>query len=797
MLAKRVAWEQGTTLGELVGYQVRHENRTTAQTRIVYVTEAILLRRLLKEPDLRTIGAVIFDEFHERHLYGDVSLAMLRRLQQTERPDLRLAVMSATLATRALEGYMPEAVVLRSEGRTFPVTVEFVKAQEIKAAAVVRNEPDLADLAVRVCRRLCSEHLTGDVLIFMPGAYEIRKTMEGLQRVMGGGFRILALHGDMPAESQDAVMERCQQRRIIVATNIAETSLTIDGIELVIDSGRVRQAAHDVHRGINTLWIEKISRASADQRAGRAGRTAPGHCCRLWTESDHAARPEFTEPEIRRLELSELLLLMLAAGVGDPHEFPWFEVPPVKALDNSLTLLRRLGALPEVGYEPTALGKAMAALPLHPRYARMLLAACERDCVEAVALACAVAQGRSVLMPLRNRDDEDARIEMLCGGEEIWSDIQLEMLAVHAASNNDLNTDFGRRWGIHIQGCRLAVQVMRQLLSLCARGVVTQSQDIGNEVCSVQPLSERIAQCILLGFVDHLAIRTDSSSLRCALAGGRRGEVSPHSHIKKAPLFVAAEIEEFQAGRDVTVRLGMNTVIERVWLQALFGGEFSETIDTTFDPQMRRVVSRRNVSFGDLILESGEAGEVDKSAAASILAHEVEAGRLVLKNWGEKADELLRRIQFLAMHCPELGIAPLDQEARLLLLEALFYGHFSYKSIKDLPVIPALLDWAGPGAGDLLDRYAPERIQLAKGFNARIRYEADGRAFVSGTIQQFYDTTAEQLRVAGGKVALIVELLAPSRRPVQVTSDLDNFWTTSYPSIRKELKGRYPKHEWR
>lgn len=796
MLAKRVAWEQQTALGDGVGYQVRHENRTGPATRIVYVTEAILLRRLLRDPRLRSVAAVIFDEFHERHLYGDVSLAMLRRLQQDSRPDLRLVVMSATLATDTLQTYLPDATVVRSDGRTFPVTIEYLKAAEFKPNTYGR-EPEAWELAVRACRRLCAQHCSGDVLIFMPGAYEIRKTTEALQSVMGGGFVVLPLHGEMPPDAQDKVMERDARRRIIVATNIAETSLTIDGVELVIDSGKVRLPGHDLNRGINTLWIEKISRASAEQRAGRAGRTAPGLCCRLWTEADHSARPAFTEPEIKRLELSELLLLMFSAGIGDPFQFEWFEAPPAKALENAVHLLRGLGALSQQGFEPTAIGRCMADLPLHPRYARMLLAACAQDCLPEVALACAITQGRSVLLPLRNRSEEDSRLEKLAGAEPLWSDIWLEMQAVQFASDCNWNIDACRSMGIHLQGCRTAVQVMRQLLSIIRSPDKPDSHSLQRQHDSDTPISERIAKCLLLGFADHLAVRLNASSLRCALPGGKRGEVSPHSYLKDAPLLVAAEIEEFQTGKEVTVRLGMNTAIQRQWLQELFPLDFRTIAETVFDPSARKVFARRSVCFRDQVLESTETGAPDPGAAAGILAKEVMAGRLVLKNWGEKTEELLRRIQFIALQCPELGVAPLDDPSRMLLLESLFYGYDSYKAIKDLPVVPALLDWMGPGAQQLLDRYAPERIQLVRGYAARIRYEADGQAVVSATIQQFYDTPAQQLLIGGGKVPLVVELLAPSRRPVQITRDLDNFWTNSYPSIRKELKGRYPKHEWR
>ena len=314
MLAKRVAEERGVTLGQEVGYQVRLDNRSSSSTRIKFETEGVLLRQMLTSPDLEGISAIIFDEFHERHVYGDVTLARALEIQEVLRPDLKLLVMSATLDIDLVIKYMDPCELLISEGRTYPVTEEY-----LRRATDPKKEP-VWQLAAKEFSRLTAEGHEGDVLVFMPGAYEIHRTVEEIRRAAGSGFQVMPLHGELPAADQDAAVARCSRRKVVVATNVAETSLTIDGVRLVIDSGLARVARFDPHRGINTLLVERISRASADQRAGRGGRTAPGHCMRLWSEREHASRAPREVPEVKRIDLSEIILSLKVGGVGGPGE---------------------------------------------------------------------------------------------------------------------------------------------------------------------------------------------------------------------------------------------------------------------------------------------------------------------------------------------------------------------------------------------------------------------------------------------------------------------------------------------
>src|SRR3954462_8431100 len=426
LLAARVATERNSRLGHEVGFQIRFENVTSPRTRIRFVTEGILLRQLIQDPDLRGIAAILFDEFHERHLYGDITLARALQLQTTARPDLKLAVMSATLDAGALEKYLAPCSLLRSTGRTFPVEIEYLPKP------VGGDGYPIWDLAADELERLPLQN-QGDVLIFMPGKYEIGRTISAIRASrISDRFVALPLHGELPPAEQDAALAHYEKRRAIVATNVAETSLTIEGVRVVIDAGLARIARFDPRRGINTLLVEKISRASADQRAGRAGRTAPGRCLRLWTEREHIDRAAQELPEVKRLDLAEVVLTLKASGVDDIAAFRWLEQPELQALARAEQLLADLGAVSANGITP--LGRRMLAFPLHPRYARMFLAAEKYDCMPAIALIAALTQGRPLLRRLDGKQAREDRDDVL--GGETESDFFILMRAFRYAENS-------------------------------------------------------------------------------------------------------------------------------------------------------------------------------------------------------------------------------------------------------------------------------------------------------------------------------------------------------------------------
>ncbi|PAW66901.1 MAG: ATP-dependent helicase HrpB [Opitutia bacterium Tous-C1TDCM] len=788
MLAKRVAEEAGTALGEGVGYQIRLESRVSERTRIRFVTEGILLRQMSFDPTLRGIGALVFDEFHERHLYGDISLARALQIQQSVRPDLKIVVMSATLDAGVLRQYLAPCDVLVSQGRSFPVRIEYLpKAVNFEQEAVW-------DVAARECERVAAE-TDGDLLVFMPGAYEIGRTVQALEFARGlRGFTVFPLHGELSPEQQDRAVARYEARKIIVATNVAETSLTIDGVTAVIDSGLARVARFDPHRGINTLLIEKISAASADQRAGRAGRTAPGVGVRLWTEREHGSRAPQELPEVRRLDLSEVVLTLKASGIDDVFGFPWLEKPELRGLERAERLLADLGALApaERGgatvLRITETGKRMLRFPVHPRYARMLLAAEERGCVRSVALMAALTQGRSFLLRNVDKRTEEAREEVL--GEEHESDFFLLMRAWRFADQANYGLEACRRLGIHAQGARQVGPLFQQFLEIAKKeGLDTAERRVDGA---------EVRKCVLAGFSDQLAKRLDTGTLRCELVHSRRGVLARESVIQKAPLLVAAEISEIGRGDgEVNTLLTLATAIEEPWLKEIFPDDYRETRGVSYDEQAKRVMSRRERRFRDLVLEAKSSpDEAPLDAAAAILTKEVLAGRLKLEAWDEAVEQWITRVNRLAEWFPELEVSPVTEADRATLVEQICYGELGYRGIKDKPVMPVLRDWLTAEQFAVLDDYLPERLTMGNGRKSRLTYHKEGPPVLSARIQELYGIDG-RFFVGHGRVAVKFEILAPNQRPIQITDDLGNFWREQYPKVKAELSRRYPRHEWR
>lgn len=782
MLAKRVAEEVGCALGDEVGYQIRLEARVSAKTRIRFVTEGILLRQMSFDATLKGVAALVFDEFHERHLYGDISLARALQIQQTTRPDLKIVVMSATLDAAILKDYLAPCDVLTSQGRSFPVAVEYLPK------SVSFDQDNVWDVAARECARVAAR-TTGDILVFMPGAYEISRTLQALEfQKELRDFVAFPLHGELPPELQDRAVARSEQRKIIVSTNVAETSLTIDGVTVVVDCGLARVARFDANRGINTLLIEKISIASADQRAGRAGRTAPGVCVRLWTEREHAQRALQELPEVRRLDLSEVVLTLKASGIDDVAAFPWLEKPEPKALERAETLLADLGALGGRRRTITETGRRMLRFPVHPRYARMLLEAETRGCVRAVALMASLTQGRSFLLRGTTRDIDDARDDVL--GEETESDFFLLMRAWQHAADNGYALDACRRLGIHAQGARQVGPLFKQFLE------IAQKEGLDTRETEVDGVAVR--KCVLAGFSDQLAKRLDGGTLRCELVHNRRGVLARESAIQKAPLLVAAEISEIEGrGGEVSVLLSLATAIEEPWLKELFPEDYRDAVGVVYDTQARRVVARRERRFRDLVLESKPtADEPPASDAAALLAREVLAGNITLGEWNENVDQWIVRVNRLAEWFPELEVTPITDEDRATLIEQICYGSLGARELKDKPVMPVLRDWLRPEQLAVLDEYLPERLVMANGRRARITYNKEGPPVMSARIQELYGVEG-RFTLGHGRVAVKFEVLAPNQRPIQVTDDLTSFWSEMYPKVKAELSRRYPRHEWR
>lgn len=782
MLASRVARERDVRLGDEVGYQVRFENISNAKTRILFVTEGVMLRHLLDDPTLSKVGCLVIDEFHERHLDGDLCLAWAKAVQANHRPDLRIIVMSATFTPEPLKDFLAPCEIFDSEGRTFPVTVGYQAPLRDKAGF---PEP-VWDQAARAAEDLIQrQQLDGDLLVFMPGGHEIRKTIAALSgRSFSKGFRILPLHGELPPQQQDEVLQPGGSRRIIVSTNVAETSLTIEGVKGVIDSGLARVASYDVRRGINTLTVQKISRASADQRTGRAGRLGPGVGVRLWAEREHIGRAESELPEIRRLDLSEALLTLRVVCEAAGMEFDWYEAPTEEATSRALHILYDLGGMERGTQALTPLGRKMSAFPLHPRFSRMLLTAAESGCLPDAALCAAIAQGRDIL--LKPTESTKRKQEEFYQRHDI-SEFQTLLRAFDKAEALGFDPQACAAFGLHARASFEAMRSRDQIMSLCRR------QGMNIELTNDDPAA--MGKALLSAFSDHLGVETSTGSRVYSLAAGYRGHVDKECHIKPPTMLVAAEIAEIQ-GKALQVKLNLITRIEQEWLKELFPADLSVGQYAIYDAQNKRVMNREDLRFRDLVLHSKERGEPDAGLAASLLAAEIAAGRLELPTWTERTEQWITRLNCLAEWMPELELPRIGDEDRVLLLEQICYGATSWRQVKERTPDSALHAWLSAAQRELLERHAPDSVKLANGKVVRVEYRKNAAPQVSVILQQLYDTNVNP-RVAGGKVIVAVEILAPNRRPAQVTADIGTFWKTSYQAVKTQLKGRYPKHEWR
>jgi len=778
MLAKRVAEERGVPLGGEVGYRIRLDNVSSAATRILFVTEGILLRQMIADPSLRDISTIIFDEFHERHLYGDISLARALDLQETARPDLKIIVMSATLDGGQIEKHLTPCQTLVSEGRVFPVEIEYLRHEP-------RDEPPW-DLAVEAVRENF-DRTDGDILVFMPGAYEIQRTIRELSHRARAGCTILPLHGELPAAEQDKAVARTSQRKIIVSTNVAETSLTIDGVTMVVDAGLARVARYDPNRGINTLMIEKISRASADQRSGRAGRTAPGICLRLWTERDHVQRPPVELPEIKRLDLAETVLSLKAAGVRDLARFRWIDRPEEKSLARAEQLLRDLGAIDDATGDITPTGRRMLSFPVHPRYARMFLAAEELGCVRAAALIAALTQSRSLLLKTEKRIEEE-RAEIF--GEGI-SDFLILMRAFHYAERHDFRLEALRPLAIHAEAARQVKKLFEQFLDIAR----DENLDVRPE--SAPARDEAIARCVLAGFADQVARRRSGGTLVCDIVHERRGQLARASIAQNSRLIVAAEINEIEGrGGEVQVILSLTTEIEEAWLREMFPGHFEERSTHLYDSSQNRVVVRREKVFRDLVIESQDRDAEPSPQATSCLAALVVEGDLKLTQWDDAVEQWIERVNFLARVLPDQNLPAIGPAEREYIVHLACDGATNYREIKDRPVLGLARSILTPAQQHLVDKQAPERLELPDGRRAKITYAADADPVLGARIQDLYGVT-EDIKIAAGRVPVTIQVLAPNHRPVQVTKSLKTFWAESYPKLKQQLQRQYPKHEWR
>lgn len=761
--AQRMADERPCRIGEEVGYQIRFERKASARTRLLVVTEGILVQRLLADPFLEGIGGVILDEFHERHLETDLSLAMLRRVQQTVRPDLKLVVMSATLAADVLQRYLHPAPVITCTVRTHPVAIEY-------AAAPVSQR--LEQSVAEGVRRLASE-TTGHLLAFLPGVGEILRTRAELIRQPPlTDCEILPLYGDLSASEQDRVFRETGARKVILATNVAETSVTIPGVTGVVDAGLARQQEFDSATGLNRLVLRPISQASAEQRAGRAGRTGPGRCLRLWSEAAQRVRPPQEIPELCRLDLSGVVLQLKAWGEADLQTFPWFEAPVPAAISQADRLLQSLDALDARGVTP--LGQLLSRLPVAPRLGRLIHEGAQRGCLTDVVRVAALLSERD---PFQRRDVR--RVAAASGVSDL--DDRLDCLQTFQSTGRtefDLGT-------LSADSARRVLQVAEQL----SRIYGSIADDVSTPAAPAGARHEAIARAILAAYPDRLVRRREPGSCRGLMVGGRGVELSPASSVREAPLFVAVDVEG--AAEEALVRLAVE--VRREWLPE---EHLTSDVVVEFDEKSGRVQARQQVRWFDLVLQQSPGPLPTDGQVEVTLAQAAQA------RWDQifppddpDVAQLIARVACLREWMPEFEWPDWSLSGLQALLPHVVPGCRSLAELRGAPWQVVLRGQLSPAQRSLLDREAPERVQVPSGSRIAIEYAAGKPPVLAVRIQEIFGWQ-QTPRIAGGRIKLLLHLLAPNYRPQQITDDLASFWTTAYPLIRGELRRRYPRHAW-
>ena len=711
-IAQRIAAERGWQVGDEIGWQIRLERRFGPHTKLLVATEGVLTARLLQDPLLSSFRTIVLDEFHERSIHADLAIALAKQAWLA-RDDLRIVVMSATLDSAAVSAFLNSCPVVDVPGQLYPMDIGYAPGATV------------ADAVTDVMRTS-----GGDVLCFLPGAQEIRRAIDALQaRVIAGEAEVLPLHGSLESDAQDLALRPAdrrvgsRRRRVIVATNIAETSVTVPGVTAVVDSGLHKVARYDADRGIDSLEVERITADAADQRAGRAARTGPGVVRRLWDARDRL-RPH-REPEIFRIDLSGVVLDVIAWG-GNPGRFEWFERPAPEAIDAALSLLARLDAIRDDALTET--GRAMQKLPLHPRLARMLIAA---NGVRQMAQACALLSERHLLPPRTATTTSD-----LLSALDRWSDVPAHVQRVAQEME-------------HLTSASVASGLARTGFGRTAR------------------LSETdFLRAVLAGYPDRVAQRREPQSPKLRLASGVGAVVAPQSGVTGGEFLIALDVHASSRPDDPDARVRLASLVDRDWLLPT-----NIEVVHRFD-DARGVVRAVEVDRYDALILTERLVEADPQKRAEILAD-------AWNKRGPRGDDvqLLRRLRFAGV---TVDVAEIVRRAAA-----------AARRLDDIGLESALTF----EERQLVDRSAPASIQVPSGRAARLEYEEDGSVSASVKLQELFGL-ADTPKIGPRKEPVRLALLAPNGRPVQTTRDLRSFWNTTYAEVRKELRGRYPKHPW-
>jgi len=762
-VAARMACTLGEQVGRTVGHRMRMDTRVSRETRIEVVTEGVLTRMLQQDAALEGVGLVIFDEFHERSLQADLGLALALDAQTNLAPELKLLVMSATLDTRNIAARLGEAPVVQSAGRSWPVETRYAgQSAPLLSGGAAPNRDTVEALTTRMVRRALSEQ-PGDVLVFLPGAREIRRVQSQLQNGdLAPGTRVLPLYGELRPEEQDAALAPAAAgvRKVVLATNIAETSLTIEGIRIVVDSGLERQAVFDPVTGMGRLDTARISRASADQRQGRAGRVQAGVCYRLWSEDAQRSLAAFTLPQILQSDLAGLALELATWGAIDAGTLTWLDPPPAATLASARDLLRRLDALDEKG-RVTAHGREMARLPLHPRLAHMMVVARRLRCVRLAAELAALLSERDLLR---------------AGGGSADADIRSRLSLLHGESEP--------------QGLdRGALQRARRL----AKDLLSQSPAASGET---RPGMEGVL--LACAYPDRIARKRAGGDNRYLLANGRGAQFAQPQTLAQREFIVAIDADD----RDRDARITLAAPLSREDLEDYFSSHLRVTDEVLWDDREQAVLARRVTRLFELEIAERPLREVPAEAAGAALLEGIAKLGLAALPWNQDSRDLQARMEFVRAHAPAAAIADwpaVDEVSLSANLEGWLLpwldGITRASHLSRLPMTQILTGLLSRAQQLRLEEWAPTHFTAPTGSRIRIDYRDELAPVVAVRLQEMFGVLASP-RLAAGQVPVTFKLLSPAQRPVQITRDLATFWQGSYAEVRKDLRGRYPRHYW-
>jgi ATP-dependent helicase HrpB len=768
--AQRMAEENGWQIGREVGYHIRFERKIGRETRLRVLTEGVLTRQMLDDPFLEGVGAVVLDEFHERSLNIDLAIAMLREIQQSVRHDLLIVVMSATMDAAPAATFLGNCPIVNVPGRTFGVEIEY---QPHGSAPIVAR---VADAVEEIVERKESR---GDVLVFLPGADEIRRVIGRLESLaVRLDLALLPLHGSLPPEEQILALRPSTRRKIILSTNIAETSLTIDGVRWVVDSGLARIPAFDPRRGLDRLELKRISKASAIQRAGRAGRTAPGRCLRLWSAKEQAALDDFELPEIKRVDLCGAVLDLHAWGKPVAAEFGWFEAPPTDSLQSAERLLEMLGALQ--GATITPLGKKLNSLPLHPRIGRLLCAAAEAGCPNEGAVLAALLSEKDIRRP-----DFSQPRHLRGPATQSDSDLLLRM--------DDLAEAERHRFAAHLRECGIDTTAARQVMQI--RNELQRLARRLDPGPIVPPSRETLLKLLLRAYPDRVCRRRRSDHSAGIMTGGSAVRLDVESVVGQDEFFLALDARDDPRSQNREAMVRIASAIRLEWLTEMFPQFITRERTTVFDEDRQRVVGRGVVRYRDLVLSEENDAAVDPREAGKTLAAALRSRAKEIFSSDERALNLLARVSLLRRFMPEHPWPSFDDAELADVLESLCEGKSSLAEVMRMPLADALVAKLQYPLDQLLRQHAPETVEVPSGSRIPLQYRPDQAPILAVRLQEVFGWR-ETPKIAAGRVTVLLHLLGPNFRPVQITDDLRSFWAATYFQVRKDLRVKYPKHSW-